>query len=54
MLILHLKRFIFDKTGGSQKLQKQVQYSIELEIGKGERQCVMQDFTLAGGETFLG
>jgi len=36
VLILHLKRFVFDKTGGSQKLLKQVQYSTELEISKGE------------------
>ena len=38
VLILHLKRFLFDKTGGSQKLQKQVQYSMQLEVGKGEEE----------------
>ena len=36
ILILHLKRFVFNVTGGSQKLQKHVQYSIDLEVGKGE------------------
>ena len=36
ILILHLKRFVFNLTGGSQKLQKHVQYGIDLEVGKGE------------------
>ena len=36
VLILHLKRFVFNMTGGSQKLQKHVQYNIDLEVGKGE------------------
>jgi len=34
ILVLHLKRFVFDKTGGSQKLHKHVAYSTEMEIGK--------------------
>ncbi|CAI8016024.1 Ubiquitin carboxyl-terminal hydrolase 10-A [Geodia barretti] len=32
VLVLHLKRFLFDKTGGSQKLMKQVSYKIDLEV----------------------
>ncbi len=40
ILILHLKRFIYDKAGGSQKVQKHVQYPVELEISKGKRVCV--------------
>ncbi|CAG8572304.1 993_t:CDS:10 [Paraglomus occultum] len=32
VLILHLKRFVYDKTGGTQKLQKVVQYSDKLII----------------------
>ena len=36
VLVLHLKRFLFDKTGGSQKLMKQVQCSLDLVIRKGE------------------
>ena len=34
ILILHLKRFIYSKAG-SQKLQKVVDYPLELTIGKG-------------------
>lgn len=49
VLILHLKRFLFDKTGGSQKLQKQVQYSTQLEVGKGERgACLLLGYMLHG------
>ncbi len=39
VLVLHLKRFLFDKTGGSQKLAKQVSYSTEMEINKGVYVC---------------
>ena len=36
MLVLHLKRFQFDKSGGgSQKLMKHVLYRMELEVGRG-------------------
>ena len=36
VLVLHLKRFLFDKTGGSQKLLKQVSYKIDLDVGRGK------------------
>ena len=36
VLVLHLKRFLFDKTGGSQKMMKHIQYSMDLEVGRGE------------------
>jgi len=35
ILILHLKRFVYDgKTGGVQKVMKQVEFSVDLEISK--------------------
>lgn len=35
VLILHLKCFVYDKDGGSQKLLKDVNFTIDLEITKG-------------------
>lgn len=40
MLVLHLKRFVFEKTGGCQKLTKNVDYPVDLEISKGEDDTV--------------
>ena len=34
VLILHMKRFVFDNVGGVQKLQKPVQYGAELTINQ--------------------
>lgn len=34
VLILHLKQFVYDKTGGCQKLTKKMDYEMDLEIGK--------------------
>ncbi|XP_023646555.2 ubiquitin carboxyl-terminal hydrolase 10 isoform X2 [Paramormyrops kingsleyae] len=34
VLVLHLKRFVFEKTGGCQKLVKNIEYPIDLEISK--------------------
>ncbi|XP_039256787.2 ubiquitin carboxyl-terminal hydrolase 10-like [Styela clava] len=34
VLILHLKRFVYDKEGGSLKIDKEVQYHTDLIIGK--------------------
>lgn len=37
VLVLHLKRFVYEKAGGCQKLVKNVEYPVDLEISKGER-----------------
>ncbi|KAM5262623.1 LOW QUALITY PROTEIN: ubiquitin carboxyl-terminal hydrolase 10 [Ctenodactylus gundi] len=34
VLVLHLKRFVYEKTGGCQKLVKGVEYPVDLEISK--------------------
>nr|XP_044616768.1 ubiquitin carboxyl-terminal hydrolase 10 isoform X2 [Equus asinus] len=36
VLVLHLKRFVYEKTGGCQKLVKNIEYPVDLEISKGE------------------
>lgn len=36
VLVLHLKRFVFEKTGGCQKLVKNIEYPVDLEISKGK------------------
>lgn len=36
VLVLHLKFFVYDKDGGSQKLLKNFEYGIDLEITKGK------------------
>lgn len=35
VLVLHLKWFTYDKNGGLQKCIRQVDFDIDLEIGKG-------------------
>lgn len=35
ILILHLKRFVYNKDGGCQKLSKKVDFTIDLDINKG-------------------
>jgi hypothetical protein len=35
ILILHLKCFVYDKSGGCQKLMKRVDFSSDLELSKG-------------------
>jgi len=40
VLILHLKRFIYSKAG-SQKLQKVIDYPLELSIGKGNFRLIL-------------
>lgn len=34
VLVLHLKRFVYEKTGGCQKLIKNINYPVDLEISK--------------------
>ena len=41
ILILHLKRFLYDKQGGCQKLQKEIDYTAELEVNRGEYSSVV-------------
>lgn len=36
VLVLHLKRFVYEKTGGCQKLVKNIEYFVDLEISKGK------------------
>lgn len=36
VLVLHLKRFVYEKTGGCQKLIKNIEYPVDLEISKGK------------------
>ena len=35
VLVLHLKWFCYDKSGGMQKTVKQVDFTVDLEINKG-------------------
>ena len=37
VLVLHLKRFVYEKTGGCQKLIKNIEYPVDLEISKGNK-----------------
>lgn len=37
VLVLHLKRFVYEKTGGCQKLVKNIDYPVDLEISKGNK-----------------
>ncbi|KAK2086644.1 Ubiquitin carboxyl-terminal hydrolase 10 [Saguinus oedipus] len=34
VLVLHLKRFVYEKTGGCQKLIKNIEYPVDLEISR--------------------
>lgn len=43
VLVLHLKRFVYEKTGGCQKLVKNVDYPVDLEISRGNGgSCLLQ------------
>ncbi|KAG8562473.1 hypothetical protein GDO81_015689 [Engystomops pustulosus] len=41
VLVLHLKRFVFEKTGGCQKLVKNIEYPVDLEISKGNGKAAL-------------
>lgn len=45
VLILHLKFFVYDKDGGSQKLLKNFEFGIDLEITKGRQDFEEQKLT---------
>lgn len=36
VLILHLKCFVYDKSGGCQKLLKKISFSSDLELSRGK------------------
>lgn len=43
VLVLHLKRFVYEKTGGCQKLVKNIEYPVDLEISRGNAGlCLLQ------------
>lgn len=41
ILILHLKRFVYEKSG-IHKINKKLDYSVDLEIGKGNKSVYLQ------------
>lgn len=47
VLVLHLKRFVYEKTGGCQKLIKNIEYPVDLEISKGNM-CVRRGLGAGG------
>uniref|UniRef100_A0A671PD90 Ubiquitin carboxyl-terminal hydrolase n=1 Tax=Sinocyclocheilus anshuiensis TaxID=1608454 RepID=A0A671PD90_9TELE len=52
VLVLHLKRFVFEKTGGCQKLVKNVDYPVDLEISKDLLSPGVRGKTLKGQRTY--
>ncbi|XP_062868718.1 ubiquitin carboxyl-terminal hydrolase 10 isoform X2 [Trichomycterus rosablanca] len=52
VLVLHLKRFVFEKTGGCQKLIKNVDYPVDLEISKDLLSPGVRSKTLKGQRTY--
>lgn len=36
VLVLHLKRFVYERNGGCRKLAKDIDYPVDLEISRGE------------------
>ncbi|TRY87866.1 hypothetical protein DNTS_008918 [Danionella cerebrum] len=52
VLVLHLKRFVFEKTGGCQKLIKNIDYPIDLEISKDLLSPGVRGKTLKGQRTY--
>uniref|UniRef100_A0A9J8CUK2 ubiquitinyl hydrolase 1 n=1 Tax=Cyprinus carpio carpio TaxID=630221 RepID=A0A9J8CUK2_CYPCA len=52
VLVLHLKRFVFEKTGGCQKLVKNIDYPVDLEISKDLLSPGVRGKTLKGQRTY--
>ncbi|XP_034046230.1 ubiquitin carboxyl-terminal hydrolase 10 isoform X2 [Thalassophryne amazonica] len=52
VLVLHLKRFVFEKTGGCQKLTKNIDYPIDLEINKELLSSGVRSKVLKGQRTY--
>ncbi|XP_061820029.1 ubiquitin carboxyl-terminal hydrolase 10 isoform X2 [Nerophis lumbriciformis] len=52
VLVLHLKRFVFEKTGGCQKLNKIIDYPVDLEISKDLLSPGVKGKVLKGQRTY--
>uniref|UniRef100_A0A1A7Z7X2 Ubiquitin carboxyl-terminal hydrolase n=1 Tax=Iconisemion striatum TaxID=60296 RepID=A0A1A7Z7X2_9TELE len=52
VLVLHLKRFVFEKTGGCQKLTKNIDYPVDLEISKDLLSSGVRSKVLKGQRTY--
>uniref|UniRef100_A0A672NM91 Ubiquitin carboxyl-terminal hydrolase n=1 Tax=Sinocyclocheilus grahami TaxID=75366 RepID=A0A672NM91_SINGR len=52
VLVLHLKRFVFEKTGGCQKLVKNIDYPVDLEISKDLLSPGVRGKTLKGQRNY--
>lgn len=52
VLVLHLKRFVFEKTGGCQKLVKNIDYPVDLEISKDLLSPGVRSKTMKGQRTY--
>lgn len=52
VLVLHLKRFVFEKTGGCQKLIKTIDYPVDLEISKDLLSPGVRGKTMKGQRTY--
>ncbi|XP_077480775.1 ubiquitin carboxyl-terminal hydrolase 10 isoform X2 [Stigmatopora argus] len=52
VLVLHLKRFVFEKTGGCQKLNKIIEYPVDLEISKDLLSSGVKSKVVKGQRTY--
>ncbi|KAM9764855.1 ubiquitin carboxyl-terminal hydrolase 10 isoform 2-T2 [Menidia menidia] len=52
VLVLHLKRFVFEKTGGCQKLTKNIDYPVDLEISKDLLSAGVRSKVVKGQRTY--
>ncbi|TNN87534.1 Ubiquitin carboxyl-terminal hydrolase 10 [Liparis tanakae] len=52
VLVLHLKRFVFEKTGGCQKLIKYIDYPVDLEISKDLLSSGVRSKVVKGQRTY--
>ncbi|XP_017260140.1 ubiquitin carboxyl-terminal hydrolase 10 isoform X2 [Kryptolebias marmoratus] len=52
VLVLHLKRFVFEKTGGCQKMTKIIDYPVDLEISKDLLSSGVRSKVLKGQRTY--
>uniref|UniRef100_A0A3Q4GWZ5 Ubiquitin carboxyl-terminal hydrolase n=1 Tax=Neolamprologus brichardi TaxID=32507 RepID=A0A3Q4GWZ5_NEOBR len=52
VLVLHLKRFVFEKSGGCQKLTKNIDYPVDLEISKDLLSSGVRSKVVKGQRTY--